>query len=105
MPIARFKEDLSRTGKLPGYMGLLKDKFNPASVQRVMCRDLVSVSYDGGLYDCDFNQMQEVPIGAAKQSIWDVESFSELSNAIIATGDHCLGCTAGAGSSCGGALQ
>ena len=105
MPIARFKEDLSRSGKLPGYMGLLKDKFNPASVQRVMCRDLVSVSYDGGLYDCDFNQMLDLPIGAAQQSIWDVESFNHLSNAKIATGDHCLGCTAGTGSSCGGALQ
>jgi radical SAM/Cys-rich protein len=105
MPIARFKADLSRSGELAAYMGLLSDKFNPDSVQHVMCRDLVSVSYDGGLYDCDFNQMLEIPIGAPKQSIWDVESFDELSNSTIATGDHCLGCTAGAGSSCGGALQ
>jgi radical SAM/Cys-rich protein len=105
MPIARFKADLSRSGELTAYMSLLSDKFNPGSVQHVMCRDLVSVSYDGGLYDCDFNQMLEIPIGAPKQSIWNVESFDELSNAIIATGDHCLGCTAGAGSSCGGALQ
>jgi radical SAM/Cys-rich protein len=105
MPIARFKADLSRSGKLPVYMDLLREKFNPASVQHVMCRDLVSVSYDGGLYDCDFNQMLELPIGSAQQSIWDVESLDELSDANIVTADHCLGCTAGAGSSCGGALQ
>ena len=105
MPIARFKADLSRSGGLTKYMSLLRDKFNPASVQHVMCRDLVSVSYGGGLYDCDFNQMLEIPIGAPKQSIWDVESFDELSKTVIGTGDHCLGCTAGAGSSCGGALQ
>ncbi len=105
MPIARFKDDLNRSEKLTDYMKLLSDKFNPASVQNVMCLDLVSVSYDGGLYDCDFNQMLELPIGAPKQSIWDLESFDELTDATIATGDHCLGCTAGAGSSCGGALQ
>jgi len=105
MPISRFRSDLSRQGKLEEYMGLLEDQFNPISVPHLMCRDLVSVSFDGDLYDCDFNQMLGIGIGAAKQNVWDVDSFDELSDAFIATGDHCLGCTAGAGSSCGGALQ
>ena len=105
MPIARFKADLSRSGRLETYMSLLSDNFNSDSVQHLMCRDLVSVSFNGGLYDCDFNQMLEMPIGAVGKTIWDVESFEEVSDAIIATGNHCLGCTAGSGSSCGGALQ
>jgi hypothetical protein len=73
-----------------------------------MCRTLVSVGFDGRLYDCDFNQMLEIPIGAGGArrllTIWDVENLGALEEAIIATGDHCFGCTAGAGSSCGGAL-
>jgi hypothetical protein len=69
-----------------------------------MCRSLVSVSWDGKLYDCDFNQMLDVPLGAGPRTIWDVESFDALAGGRIATGPHCFGCTAGAGSSCTGAL-
>jgi hypothetical protein len=67
----------------------------------------VSVGWDGKLYDCDFNQMLDIPLGGGRGplTIDDVETFDGLAGAHIATGDHCLGCTAGAGSSCGGALQ
>jgi hypothetical protein len=73
-----------------------------------MCRALVSVGWDGRLYDCDFNQMLEMPIGAAGKrgalTVWDIDDLDALAGAPIATGTHCFGCTAGAGSSCGGAL-
>jgi radical SAM/Cys-rich protein len=107
MPIRRFAHDLERLGRAAEYMGLLVNHFNPATVEALMCRTLVSVGYDGGLYDCDFNQMLAMPLGAAggrALSIFDIEDFSALAGARIATGLHCFGCTAGAGSSCGGAL-
>jgi hypothetical protein len=69
-----------------------------------MCRSLVSVGYDGRLYDCDFNQMLEMPLGAGQRTVWDGDRLESLAEAPIATAWHCLGCTAGAGSSCGGAL-
>jgi hypothetical protein len=82
--------------------------FNPGTVDGLMCRDLVSVGWDGRLYDCDFNQMLEMPIGAAGEggtlTVWDIDDLDALAGARIATGAHCFGCTAGAGSSCGGAL-
>jgi hypothetical protein len=65
---------------------------------------MVSVGYDGQLYDCDFNQMLEIPIGSRARSIWDVEDFSAFEDDGIATDSHCYGCTAGSGSSCGGTL-
>jgi radical SAM/Cys-rich protein len=104
MPIKRFAEVLYREGQHESYMGLLTNHFNPATVESLMCRDLVSIGWDGKIYDCDFNQMldMETPNG---RSIWEVASFSELANRQIATGSHCFGCTAGAGSSCGGSLQ
>jgi radical SAM/Cys-rich protein len=108
MPINRFARQLHHWGKLPEYMGLLVNHFNPATVEALMCRGLVSVSWDGRLFDCDFNQMQEMPIFAgsarAPLSIWDIDDLGALNGAAIATGSHCFGCTAGAGSSCGGAL-
>ena len=73
-----------------------------------MCRSLVSVGFDGRLYDCDFNQMLGIPLGAASsgvRTIWDVDALDTLTGAKIATGPHCFGCTAGAGSSCSGALS
>jgi radical SAM/Cys-rich protein len=104
MPIKRFAEFLLHEGKHESYMSLLANHFNPATVDRLMCRSLVSVGWDGKLYDCDFNQMLdlETPGGA---TIWEIDSFSGLAHAAIATGGHCFGCTAGAGSSCGGSLQ
>lgn len=105
MPIARFANQLSAAGNHAAYMSLLVNHFNPATVDALMCRDLVSVGWDGRLYDCDFNQMLEIPIRAgAASTIWDVDDVGELSGARIAAGSHCFGCTAGAGSSCGGAI-
>jgi len=105
LPIARFRHDLERDGALEGYMRLLEDNFNPATVPAVMCRSLLSVGYTGELFDCDFNQMLDIPAAGARTTIWDVDSVADLAERDIATDDHCFGCTAGAGSSCGGALS
>ncbi len=108
MPIRRFAQTLERTGQHAAYMSLLVARFNPATVPALMCRSLVSVGFDGRLYDCDFNQMLDLPIGAACQrarTIWDIDALDTLTRASIATGSHCFGCTAGAGSSCAGALS
>jgi radical SAM/Cys-rich protein len=104
MPIARFANQLNAAGNHSAYMGLLVNHFNPATVGALMCRELVSVGWNGRLYDCDFNQMLEIPIGSGAATIWDVADVGELAGARIATGSHCFGCTAGAGSSCGGAI-
>jgi radical SAM/Cys-rich protein len=103
MPIKRFSDQLARWGQEETYMALLEDAFNPAAVPGLMCRSLVSVGWDGSLYDCDFNQMLELPLaGRGRPTVFDLESLDELDGAAIATARHCLGCTAGAGSSCGG---
>jgi radical SAM/Cys-rich protein len=108
MPINRFARQLDHWGKFSEYMGLLVNHFNPATVEALMCRGLVSVSWDGRLFDCDFNQMLEMPIfdagTKASLTIRNIDDLSVLDGASIATGSHCFGCTAGAGSSCGGAL-
>jgi len=105
MPIKRFAHALERENNFEGYMSLLVNHFNLGTVPELMCRSLVSVSWDGQLYDCDFNQMLEIPLGAGARTIWNVESLAELENARIATASHCFGCTAGAGSSCSGAIR
>jgi radical SAM/Cys-rich protein len=107
MPIKRFADQLRRLGDEREYMSLLVNHFNPATVSTLMCRDLVSVGYEGTLYDCDFNQMLSMPMLNARGHalrIFDVDDLRELIGARIATGSHCFGCTAGAGSSCSGAL-
>ncbi|MCC7241519.1 MAG: arsenosugar biosynthesis radical SAM protein ArsS [Acidobacteria bacterium] len=108
MPIRRFAWTLERSGQTEAYMSLLVNHFNPATVAGLMCRTLVSVGFDGRLYDCDFNQMLGLPIGGAAQAaprtVWDVDALDVLTGRAIATGRHCFGCTAGAGSSCSGAL-
>jgi len=107
MPIRRFADALARAGQSEAYMSLLVNHFNPDTVPSLMCRSLLSVGYDGQLYDCDFNQMLEIPIGAAAagvRTIWDLEELSALEGRRVATAAHCFGCTAGAGSSCSGAL-
>jgi hypothetical protein len=90
-------------------MSLLVNHFNAATVPGLMCRSLLSVGWDGALYDCDFHQMLEMGLGAEAEhgprTIWDVASLDALAGARIATGRHCFGCTAGAGSSCGGTLR
>ena len=108
MPIKRFAHFLEREGKGEAYMALLANHFNPGTVEGLMCRSLLSIGWDGVLYDCDFNQMLELPLGAARttgaSTIWDIEDLRAFEQHRITTGSHCLGCTAGAGSSCSGAL-
>ncbi len=108
LPIKRFADFLVRNGQYAAYMGLLVNHFNPRNVPNLMCRSLVSVGWDGKLYDCDFNQMLELSMSSGPRTlgltIWNLDSFSGLSGRRITTGSHCFGCTAGAGSSCGGAL-
>ena len=104
MPIARFENHLRATGQLEPYLQLLTDSFNPQAVPNVMCRSLISISWTGELYDCDFNQMLALPIMNPKQTVWSLETFDELFQNSIKTASHCFGCTAGSGSSCGGSL-
>jgi radical SAM/Cys-rich protein len=105
MPISRFAEQLARAGRHAAYQGLLVNHFNPATVPGLMCRTLVSVGWDGALYDCDFNQMLALPLGAgrAARTIFALESLEGLGGGPVTTASHCFGCTAGAGSSCTGA--
>jgi radical SAM/Cys-rich protein len=103
MPISRFAHFLHRTGRYDEYMELLVNAFNSTTVAGLMCRDLVSVGWDGRLYDCDFNQMLELPMAAPYRHIREL-GIEGLADAPIAVGEHCFGCTAGAGSSCGGAV-
>jgi radical SAM/Cys-rich protein len=104
MPIRRFLTDLVRHGNYDRYMEKLVQTFNPATVEGLMCRTLLSVGWDGALYDCDFNQMLEMPINhGLPQHIRNFDAFL-LAQREIRTGTHCFGCTAGSGSSCTGAL-
>jgi radical SAM/Cys-rich protein len=104
MPISRFLQYLIDSGNLQGYMDKLVASFNPAAVDGLMCRSTLSVGWDGRLYDCDFNQMIELGTAPdAPQSILDA-SLDALASRRIVIGRHCFGCTAGAGSSCGGAI-
>jgi len=105
MPINRFRLHLEKTGQLEAYLDKLASAFNPSAAEGVMCRSLISVGWDGRIYDCDFNQMLElsaVSRGGRPLSIFDFDFDAALGRR-IAFGEHCLGCAAGAGSSCGGA--
>ncbi len=104
MPISRFLEFLDERGRTVDYMTRLANAYNPVAAASVMCRNTLSVGYDGRLYDCDFNQMLELPLaGGAPRTIFDA-SLAALQAREIVVGPHCFGCTAGAGSSCGGAV-
>jgi radical SAM/Cys-rich protein len=104
MPIKRFLDYLRRSGNEERYMRKLVEAFNPHSVEGLMCRSLVSVDWTGRLYDCDFNQMLELGVAPdLPQTISDFDA-AKLAEREIRTGGHCFGCTAGAGSSCGGAV-
>ncbi|HLE63921.1 MAG TPA: arsenosugar biosynthesis radical SAM (seleno)protein ArsS, partial [Pyrinomonadaceae bacterium] len=104
MPIKRFLDFLRHSGNEERYRRKLVEAFNPATIGGLMCRSLVSVDWRGRLYDCDFNQMLELGVQPElPQTIVDFEP-SKFSNRRISTGAHCFGCTAGAGSSCGGAV-
>ena len=105
MPISRFLEFLERSGNTERYMEILVRSFNPRAAGGVMCRTHLSVGWDGTLYDCDFNQMLDMPVnGGAPATLAGLLETGDLARR-VRTGLHCFGCTAGAGSSCGGALE
>ena len=102
MPISRFLDFLVQGDLVIKYMTRLANAFNPVAASGVMCRNTISVGYEGGLYDCDFNQMLEMKVdGAAPQTIFDWDRAALEARSIVVN-EHCFGCTAGAGSSCGG---
>lgn len=104
MPISRFLEFLVESENYEAYMQRLANAFNPAAAAGVMCRYTLSVGWDGTLYDCDFNQMLDLPVGPrAPNHIRDFNP-ARLQQRVIVMGNHCYGCTAGSGSSCGGAV-
>jgi len=104
MPISRFLEFLIQSGNYEGYMERLANAFNPAAAAGVMCRFTLSVGWEGTLYDCDFNQMLDLPLGnGAPRHIRNFD-LAKLDTRRIVTANHCYGCTAGTGSSCGGAV-
>ena len=103
-PIARFAEDLRQHGQWEAYLDLLANSFNAATVESVMCRSTISIGWMGEVFDCDFNQMLKMQVRNGKPlHLWDVTP-AQLENREIQTGIHCLACTAGAGSSCTGAV-
>lgn len=112
MPISRFASYLKNNNQLTDYMALLRNAFNPATLDGLMCRHTLNVSWEGEVFDCDFNQMLNLPIYASESQhstpsrpkLWEISPESLINNP-IATGNHCFACTAGAGSSCSGSLE
>jgi len=102
MPISRFLEFLLRSGNYEHYMERLAQAFNPQAVADLMCRNTISIGWDGRLYDCDFNQMLDLEVGFSAPRHISTFDISALNRRRIVTARHCFGCTAGAGSSCGG---
>lgn len=102
-PIARFRHALAREGKLEAYLHLLVDNHRPENLAQVMCRSLLSVDWQGNVYDCDFNQMLDLPAGGRRRHLRDYLGVDPQGEQ-IEVADHCYACTAGQGSSCGGAL-
>jgi radical SAM/Cys-rich protein len=107
MPIARVLEWLETSGNLQSYMELLVNSYNPATVNGLMCRNTLSVSWDGRIFDCDFNQMLDLESRVGDERSMHIGDFdpAHFEGRRIITGRHCFGCTAGAGSSCGGAIH
>jgi radical SAM/Cys-rich protein len=104
MPISRFLDDLIESGTYESYMRRLVDSFNPATLQGLMCRNTLSVDWQGYLYDCDFNQMLDLRVTGPAVHVRDLLQSPMPARAIV-TGPHCFGCTAGCGSGCQGAIQ
>jgi radical SAM/Cys-rich protein len=103
-PIARFAEDLKQQGRTEDYLELLVNNFNPETMEGLMCRNTLSVGWQGEVYDCDFNQMLGLQLRNGKPLyLWDITPEALEGRAIL-TGEHCLACTAGSGSSCTGSL-
>ena len=103
MPINRFAHTLKRQGLMNSYINTLRSNFNPEAADNIMCKSLISIGWDGKIYDCDFNQMLNLSIFQKRKNILEYESLEEITKSII-TGTHCFGCTAGTGSSCSGSL-
>lgn len=104
MPLGRYLDDLRAKGQDQDYWELLRAQFNPATLPSLMCRKQISIGWDGALHDCDFNLALNLPMGGKAPGHIDAFDLEALLDRPVATGPHCLGCTAGAGSSCGGAL-
>jgi len=104
MPISRYLDYLLSTGNYDKYMDKLVSAFNPVAVNNVMCRNTISVSWDGYLYDCDFNQMLDLQVSVPNSQHLRDFDLQQLNNRAIVLKQHCYGCTAGAGSSCGGTV-
>jgi radical SAM/Cys-rich protein len=103
MPISRYLDWLEESGNLEEYMSVLVNAYNPGTVDGLMCRNTLSVGWDGKLYDCDFNQMLELPVAVPGMTVFDFDPARWAARTIV-TARHCYGCTAGSGSSCGGQL-
>jgi len=106
LPIGRFASNLRHNNKLDEYMQLLIHAFNPVTIDGLMCRNTISIGWRGEVYDCDFNQQLAMQWNNRDMSglfLWDIDP-KRMENRQIMTGDHCFGCTAGAGSTCGGAI-
>jgi radical SAM/Cys-rich protein len=106
MPITRYAMHLKLRGEYDRYLKLLEENFNAATLGQVMCRNLISVGWDGSVYDCDFNQMLDLPLTDSAGDRLQIGSLTidAVADRAITVGDHCYACTAGSGSSCGGAL-
>lgn len=105
MPINRFKKDLVRTGQLHTYLKLLRDNFDSSNLEHVMCRSTLSVDWQGYVFDCDFNQMLAIPAGGRNKLHLSQIKSENLVGETICVKEHCLGCFAGRGSSCGGSFR
>jgi radical SAM/Cys-rich protein len=105
LPVSRFLDYLIESENYEEYMQKLVDAYNPATVEGLMCRNTISVSWDGYLYDCDFNQMLDLKVSSRKSQHLDDFDIKELHERPIVLNQHCYGCTAGAGSSCGGEIS
>jgi len=103
MPINRFAHTLKQNNEYEAYYNLLYDSFNPRAAESIMCKNQLSVAWDGEIFDCDFNQALEIPIHTGRKTVWNIDSFNEVCSE-ISFSNHCYGCTAGYGSSCLGRL-
>lgn len=105
MPIGRFKQYLEINGELDSYMDILKEAFNVFTLPHLMCRNQISVDWDGTIYDCDFNLALGMPINHGAPTHIEALDMNRIASRQISTGNHCFGCTAGSGSSCSGTLD
>lgn len=103
MPINRFADSLIKNNEYDAYYNLLFNSFNAKAAKNIMCKNQLSISWNGEIFDCDFNQALNIPISSGKKTVWDIDNFNDVCKQ-ISFADHCYGCTAGNGSSCQGKL-